>query len=129
MTESLTLLDWAGQVLAPYDQAPARHHRLLLERLQAVADGEPMKYSTLNRSLHARVREIAAQPVAADLLERLQGQLVRHQFRLALRPGRPAQSLVEHLAIITAIAERDPAKAEAATRAHLRGVIDALQES
>jgi DNA-binding GntR family transcriptional regulator len=96
---------------------------------RAVADGEPMKYSTLNRTLHARVREIAAQPVAADLLERLQGQLVRHQFRLALRPGRPARSLAEHLAIVTAIAGRDPAGAEQAARAHLRSVITALSES
>jgi DNA-binding GntR family transcriptional regulator len=96
---------------------------------RAVADGEPMKYSALNRTLHARVRQIAAQPVAADLLERLQGQLVRHQFRLALRPGRPARSLAEHLAIVTAIAERDPARAEEAARAHLRGVIEALCET
>jgi DNA-binding GntR family transcriptional regulator len=95
---------------------------------RAVAEGEPMKYSALNRGLHARVREIAAQPVAADLLERLQGQLVRHQFRLALRPGRPARSLAEHLAIVTAIADRDAAGAEAAVRAHLHSVIEALQE-
>jgi DNA-binding GntR family transcriptional regulator len=96
---------------------------------RAVADGEPMKYSAQNRTMHSRVREIAAQPVAADLLERLAGQLVRHQFRLALRPGRPARSLTEHLAIITAIAEHDPAGAEAAARAHLRSVIGALAES
>src|SRR5262249_19176808 len=96
---------------------------------RAVAGGEPMKYSALNRTLHARVREIAAQPVAADLLERLQGQLVRHQFRLALRPGRPGRSLAEHLAIVTAIADRDPGGAEEAARAHLRSVIDALSES
>ncbi|HEU5470435.1 MAG TPA: GntR family transcriptional regulator [Actinophytocola sp.] len=95
----------------------------------AVTDGEPMKYSALNRVLHTRVREIAAQPVANELLERLQGQLVRHQYRLALRPGRPARSLEEHLAIVAAIAGRDPGTAEAATRAHLRSVIDALRES
>ena len=44
--------------------------------------------------------------VAAALLERLNGQLVRHQFQLSLRPGRPQASLPEHLAIITAIAGR-----------------------
>jgi DNA-binding GntR family transcriptional regulator len=96
---------------------------------QAVADGEPMKYSALNRALHARVCELAAQPVAAELLERLGGQLVRHQFRLALRAGRPATSLGEHLAIVGAIARRDPTSAEAAARAHLRSVIGALRES
>jgi DNA-binding GntR family transcriptional regulator len=96
---------------------------------RAVANGDPMKYSTLNRELHRLVREYAAQPVASGLLDRLNGQLVRHQFRLALRTGRPQVSLPEHLAIIEAIARREPAAAEAAARAHLRSVISALEET
>jgi DNA-binding GntR family transcriptional regulator len=96
---------------------------------QAVADGEPMRYSSLNRELHRLVREYAQQPAAAELLDRLNGQIVRHQFRLALRAGRPHVSLPEHLAMIDAIARRDPAAAEAATRAHLASVIAALQLS
>jgi DNA-binding GntR family transcriptional regulator len=95
---------------------------------RAVAGGDPMKYSALNRELHRLVREFSAQPVAADLLDRLGGQIVRHQFRLALRAGRPQVSLPEHLAIIDGIAGRDPAAAEAAARAHLCSVITALQE-
>jgi DNA-binding GntR family transcriptional regulator len=100
------------------------------ERMQrAVADGDPMKYSALNRELHRLVREYAQQPVAAELLDRLNGQIVRHQFRLALRAGRPQVSLPQHLAIIDAVTRRDPAAAEAAARAHLSNVITALQES
>ena len=95
----------------------------------AVEDGEPMKYSVMNRELHRMIRDIAAQPVAAELLQRLHGQIVRHQFRLALRAGRPQVSLPEHLAIIDAIARRDPDAAEQATRAHLRSVIGALRET
>ena len=56
----------------------------------------------------------------------LTAQLVRHQFRLSLRPGRPQASLGEHLAIIDAIAAGRPAQAEEATRRHLRSVITAL---
>lgn len=95
----------------------------------AVEDGEPMKYSALNRELHRMVREIAGQPVAAELLERLHGQLVRHQFRLATRDGRTHVSLPEHLAIIDAITRRDPDAAELAARTHLRSVIHALRET
>nr|WP_007512590.1 MULTISPECIES: GntR family transcriptional regulator [Pseudofrankia] len=95
----------------------------------AVADGEPIKYSDLNRELHRRVRDIAAQPVANQVLDRLNAQLVRYQFRLSLRPGRPQVSLAEHLAIIAGIAERDPAKAEAAARAHIASVIEALRQT
>jgi DNA-binding GntR family transcriptional regulator len=93
---------------------------------RSVADGEPLKYSALNHELHRLIRELAGQPVATTLLERLNGQLVRHQFQLSLRPGRPQQSLPQHLAIIDAIAGRRPAEAEEATRHHLRSVITAL---
>lgn len=94
---------------------------------QAAADGEPMTYSALNSELHQLVLDMSGQRVAAELLSRLHGQLVRHQFRLSLRPGRPRSSLPEHLALVDAIVHRDPEAAEAAARAHLRSVITALQ--
>ncbi|MFJ2812858.1 MULTISPECIES: GntR family transcriptional regulator [unclassified Streptomyces] len=95
---------------------------------KAVADGEPMTYSELNQQLHAKVREFSGQRTAVDLLERLNAQLVRHRFQLALRPGRPQHSLNEHLAMIEAIRARDPEAAEAAVRAHLTSVIEALRD-
>ncbi len=104
----------------------ARLRQLGADMERSVAGGEPLKYSALNHELHRLIRELAAQPVAASLLERLNGQLVRHQFQLSLRPGRPQQSLPQHLAMIAAIAGRQPAEAEEATRRHLRSVIAAL---
>ena len=102
--------------------------RELAENLKrSVADGNPLKYSELNRELHRRVGVISGQAVAVGLLERLHAQLVRHQFQLALRPGRPEVSLPEHLAIADAVAGRRPADAERAVRAHLASVIEALQ--
>ncbi|MEV6053735.1 GntR family transcriptional regulator [Streptomyces sp. NPDC052107] len=95
---------------------------------KAVADGEPVTYSDLNHQLHDRIRVISGQQTAVELLERLNAQLVRHRFQLALRPGRPQQSLNEHLAMIEAIRARDPQAAEAAARAHLASVIEALQD-
>lgn len=111
------------------DDQVTRLTELAVRMRQAVADGEPMTYSALNSELHGLVLEMSGQHVAADLLSRLRGQLVRHQFRLALRPGRPRSSLPEHLALVNAIANRDPEAAEAAARAHLRSVITALQDS
>ncbi|ANS69512.1 putative GntR-family transcriptional regulator [Streptomyces lincolnensis] len=95
---------------------------------KAVADGEPLTYSDLNHELHTRIREFSGQRTALELLERLNAQLVRHRFQLALRPGRPQQSLNEHLAMIEAIRTRDPQAAESAVRAHLTSVIEALSD-
>jgi DNA-binding GntR family transcriptional regulator len=92
----------------------------------AVAAGDVLGYSRLNQELHRRVREISGQQTARGVLERLRAQSVRHQFKLAMRAGRPNVSLPEHLAIIEAICANDPVAAESAARAHLRSVITAL---
>ncbi|TDV57225.1 GntR family transcriptional regulator [Actinophytocola oryzae] len=94
----------------------------------AVSHGDVLGYSRLNQELHRLVREVSGQRTAQDVLERLRAQSVRHQFRLAMHPGRPSRSLPEHLAIIDAICAHDAAGAEEAARAHLRSVIAALRE-
>ncbi|RCG17471.1 GntR family transcriptional regulator [Streptomyces reniochalinae] len=93
----------------------------------AVDRGELETYSALNRRLHELVARVSGQTVAESLLDRLNGQMVRYQFRLALRPGRPTQSLPQHRAIIDAILAGDPAAAERAARAHLDSVIEQLR--
>jgi DNA-binding FadR family transcriptional regulator len=60
------------------------------------------------------------------MIERLRAQLVRHQFTLALIPGRPAVSLAQHERIVAAIVARDPAAAGAAMREHITSVIESL---
>jgi DNA-binding GntR family transcriptional regulator len=111
------------------DAQAGRLRELGKDLRQAVADGEPVKYSALNRVLHQLVIEISGQSVAAGLLGRLNAQFVRHQFQLSLRPGRPQASLPEHLAIIDAIIGRQPHQAEQAARHHLRDVIEALRNT
>jgi DNA-binding GntR family transcriptional regulator len=95
----------------------------------AVAEGAPMRYSDLNASLHARLREISRHPTATRIIQQLNGQMVRHQFKLALMPGRPNTSLIEHLEIIDAVCARNPEAAEAAMRRHVASVMDALGAS
>jgi len=108
------------------DEEAAQLRELGEDLKRAVAEGNPFKYSELNRELHRRVGTISRQTVAVNLLDRLHGQLVRHQFQLALRPGRPEVSVSEHLAILNAIADRRPEEANLAVRAHLASVISAL---
>ena len=92
----------------------------------AVATGDLLGYSDLNRQLHALIRTLGGQATAQAILERLRGQNVRHQFRLAMLPGRAAVSLPQHLEMIDALCAGDPAAAEAAVRRHLQSVIDTL---
>lgn len=94
----------------------------------ALEAGDLLKYSALIQRLHELVREVAAQPVAAGLVDRLQAQLVRHQFQLSLRPGRAQISLGELTALIEAIVSRAPDRAEASAVTHFRSVIAALSE-
>ncbi|MEU1695543.1 GntR family transcriptional regulator [Streptomyces hirsutus] len=94
---------------------------------KAVADGDPLTYSRLSQELHTRIQEFSGQRTAVALLDRLNSQLVRHRFQLALRPGRSQRSLIEHLALIEAIRARKPEAAEAAVRTHLASVIEALR--
>ncbi|HEX3931051.1 MAG TPA: GntR family transcriptional regulator [Nocardioides sp.] len=94
---------------------------------QAVGAGEPTVYSNLNAQLHDTVRRIADQHVATEVLLGLQARNVRHQFRLAMRPGRPQVSLPEHLALIDEICAKDPGAADRAARRHVASVIEAMR--
>jgi DNA-binding GntR family transcriptional regulator len=92
-----------------------------------VASGNLVEYSRLNQELDRRIRDLSRHATATQLLERLRAQSARHQFRLAFHPGRASTSAPEHIAIIDAILSRDPDAAEAATRAHLSGIVDVLR--
>lgn len=130
ITECRMALEGLCAAKAAEHVTPGQAERLTeLRDALAGSSAEPLKYSALNSELHRLVREISGQRVAAELLERLNAQLVRHQFQLSLRPGRVRVSLPEHLAIIDAIIDRDPEAAEQAARRHLRSVISALSDT
>jgi len=101
--------------------------RLGEEMAAAVQSADMLRYSELNAQLHGTLRTLARHAAANRIIEQLHGQVVRHQFRLALMPGRPSVSLPEHLAVIEAVCARDPDKAELAMRAHLTSVLDTLR--
>jgi DNA-binding GntR family transcriptional regulator len=100
---------------------------LVKDMRTAVDKSELLVYRDLNASLHASIRDIAAHETSARLLQQLRDQTVRHQFSLALVPGRPSVSLPQHEAIVAAVTARDPAAAERAMQDHLQSVIEAFQ--
>jgi len=95
---------------------------------EAVASDDAVAYSDLNREFHSQIRTISRHRVARDLVAALRNQSAHHQFRLAIIPGRPTQSLPEHEAIIEAIASGDEVAAEAAMQRHISSVIDVLRK-
>ncbi|WP_232797088.1 GntR family transcriptional regulator [Blastococcus atacamensis] len=98
-----------------------------LEQLQrAAVDQEPLGFWSLLQEHHRLVRASAGQAIASSLVERLQGQVLRHQFRLLLRPGQAERSLPDLGRVVDAVAQRRPDCAEAAARSHLQELIDAL---
>lgn len=92
----------------------------------AVANMDMLGYSEINAQLHGTIRRIADHTTATRIIEQLHGQMVRHQFRLSLVPGRPSVSLPEHLAIIDAVCARDPEQARQAMHDHLGSVLQML---
>jgi DNA-binding GntR family transcriptional regulator len=114
----------AAENLTPADAGDLRALRGDIEA--AISSGDLMAYSRLNQELDRRIRDLSRHGTATQLLERLRAQSARHQFRLAFHPGRAATSAPEHIAIIDAILAKDPDAAEAATRAHLAGIVEVL---
>ena len=101
--------------------------RIVAEMSDAVGAENTSAYSELNRRFHRRLREISGHSVAADLVANIRDRAANHQYRLALMPGRAAQSLIEHEAIASAIGAHDEAAASAAMDTHLRSVIEVLR--
>ena len=95
--------------------------------ITSVEAGNLIEYSRLNQLLDQRIREISRHVTAVGIIERLQAQSVRHQFRLSFQPGRANVSGPEHASIIDAVTARDPEAARRATSDHLLSVISALR--
>jgi DNA-binding GntR family transcriptional regulator len=131
ITQARSALESLVARLAAERASDADRHELraLVDDMRdAVANDERRRYSQLNRTLHATLPRIARHRVADDLIDNLRNRAVHHQFQLAVMPGRAAESLEQHAAIVDAVVEGDGEAAEAAMRDHLASVIDALRQ-
>ena len=103
--------------------------RRILREMRARLDaGDLLGASDQNGELHRRILAASGHHTAIRLIEGLNSQIVRFQYRTILVPGRSERSFEEHSAIVDAIAGHDPEAAETAMRAHLAGVADALRQ-
>jgi DNA-binding GntR family transcriptional regulator len=118
---------YAAQNATPGDVAGLRE---ILDRMQGCFNASDLLgVSDGNSQLHGQLLHMARHQTAARLIEGLQAQNVRFQFRTILVPGRASQSLAEHRAIVDAVAAHDADAAERAMRAHLSHVADALRRT
>jgi DNA-binding GntR family transcriptional regulator len=100
--------------------------QIIADMRDAVASNRQIDYSELNRLLHRRIREISAHATASELVAILRNRGAPHQFRLVTMPGRSSDSLLQHMAIVDAIAAGDGDAAAEAMEVHLRSVQSVL---
>lgn len=90
-----------------------------LER--AVIGGRPAgKLQELDARLHLQIAEFASNRFLAMTQSALQEMLARSMETTLAVPGRPARSIREHAEIVHAIMARNPSRASAAARRHIR---------
>ena len=129
ITQARAALESLIAAEAARQAGPDEHDELLgiIEKMrEAVGDDNARVYSELNGVLHRRLREMSGHDVAAELVANLRNRAAHHQYRLAVMPGRPEQSLEQHASIVDAVVAGDPAAAGSAMEDHLQSVIDVL---
>jgi DNA-binding GntR family transcriptional regulator len=100
---------------------------ILAAMAERLRESDSLGYMQLNPQLHRRIWRISDNQVAIKVLVTLKSQSIRFQYGTILRPGRPAQSLREHRAIVAAIAAHDPDACDVAMAEHLGHVLETLQ--
>lgn len=103
----------------------------LQANLAAQASADADRFHALDDDFHRRLCGASGHPVAWELAQRANGQLDRLR-RLSLpEPGYRLAMVEEHHAVLAAVAELDPGRAERTLRHHLRMVpslLGALRE-
>ena len=117
----------AAQAARIAGEAEHRELRTVIDDMrEAVGSGNARAYSDLNAVLHRRLREMSDHEIASQLVANLRNRAAHHQYRLAVMPGRPEESLEQHAAIVDAVVAGDEAAAAHAMTTHLQSVIDVL---
>jgi DNA-binding GntR family transcriptional regulator len=109
------------------DAGHARLQACLARQRELLDRGDLLGASDVNAELHGALLELSGHGTAIRLINSLNAQTVRYQYRTILIPGRPAASVAEHTAIVDAVVAGRPREAELAMRRHLLNVADAVK--
>lgn len=109
------------------DAGAARLHSCIARQRELLETGDLLGASEVNAELHATLLELSGHATAMRLIESLNAQTVRYQYRTILIPGRPGASVAEHAAIVEAVTAGNEDEAELAMRRHLFNVAEAVQ--
>ena len=111
------------------DEEGAARLKACLQRQRELLEADDLLgASDANADLHATLLDLSGHGTAVRLIEALNSQSVRYQYRTILIPGRSAASVAEHAAIVAAVVAGRPAEAESAMRTHLFNVAQAVQQ-
>ena len=109
------------------DKGAARLLSCIARQRELLDTGDLLGASEVNAELHATLLELSGHATAMRLIESLNAQTVRYQYRTILIPGRPGASVAEHAAIVEAVTVGNQDEAELAMRRHLFNVAEAVQ--
>lgn len=109
----------AAEHLSPLQLAriEALHERFAGGTREARPD--PKALAALNLELHRAVCEAARNPLLLEFMSRIYDTLGRFRRTTFQYPGRLAEVAAEHEALVGALRDRDPVRAEAIARAHM----------
>lgn len=91
-----------------------------LDMRQALLNGDLARLSALNSDFHTHIASASSYRVLADFIDLLLVSVRRHRSSAAKQPARWQSVIIEHDALLAALREHDPLRAEAAALEHVR---------
>ena len=113
-------VEGASARFAAQHASPAEIESLRTMLEQSRSNRDPQKHAGFNRRFHASIGVASHNRYVQHLLDSLADTLHLLKGTTFQMEGRPEQAFDEHLAILSAIESRDPDKAEAMARQHIR---------
>jgi DNA-binding GntR family transcriptional regulator len=117
------VLEGVSARLAARRATPTQTERLqaILEQMETRTDGaSPGQLADLNLQFHAELRRAAANRYLDRFLSQIEHAVRRFGQTTYAAPGRKESSIAEHRAIVEAVIDRDPERAETLAIEHMR---------